>query len=162
MTVLEILLFIVILIVMLVGLAGVILPILPGIPLIAGAGLLYAIITGFEKITLEIILVFASFTAIGLVIDYIANYFSVRKMGGGRAGAIGAVIGAFIGIFIHWLAIIVLPFVLAVVFELLAGKKQKQAIKAGFGSFVGIVFGGLTRFTMGCIMIGIFVWKVLF
>ena len=162
MTILEVLLFIVILIIMLVGLAGVILPILPGIPLIAAAGLLYAIITGFEKITLGIILVFAAFTAIGLIIDYIANYFSVRKMGGGRAGAIGAVIGAFVGIFIHWLAIIILPFLLAVLFELIAGTQYKQVLRSGFGSFVGIVLGGLTRFTIGCIMIGIFVWAVLF
>lgn len=162
MTFLEILLFILSLIIMLVGLAGVILPILPGIPLIAGAGLLYGILTGFEKITLEIILVFAGFTAVGLVIDYITNYFSVRKMGGGRAGAVGAVIGAFVGIFIHWLAIIILPFVLAVLFELLAGKHKKQAIRAGFGSFIGIVLGGLSRFTIGCVMIGIFVWRVLF
>ena len=162
MTVLEILLFVLALLVMIIGLAGVILPILPGIPLIAGAGLLYAIITGFEKITLEIILVFAACTAIGLIIDYVANYFSVRKMGGGRAGAIGAVLGAFIGIFIHWLAIIILPFVLAVLFELIAGKQYAQAVRSGFGSFVGIVLGGLTRFTIGCIMIGIFVWAVLF
>ena len=162
MTFLETLLFVGILIVMLVGLAGVILPVLPGIPLIAGAGLLYAIVTGFEEIDIGIILIFAACTVIGLVIDHIMNYFSVRKMGGGRAGAVGAVIGAFIGIFIHWLAIIILPFVLAVLFELIAGKQYKHAVRSGFGSFVGIVLGGLTRFTIGCVMIGIFVWAVLF
>jgi uncharacterized protein YqgC (DUF456 family) len=158
----EILLFIVILIVMIVGLAGVILPVLPGIPLIFGGVVLYGVLTGFEDITLNLILIFAGLTVFGLFVDYIANYFSVKKMGGGRAGAIGAVIGLIIGIFIGLVWIIILPFAFAVVFELIAGKREGQALKAGTGAFLGFLFGGLTRFIIGCVMIGIFVWRVLF
>ncbi len=158
----EILIFIIALIIMIVGLAGVFLPVLPGIPLIFGGALLYSIITGFEKITLELILIFASLTVFSLIIDYLANYLSVRKMGGGTAGAVGAVIGLLVGIFVGLVGIILLPFVFAVMFELIAGKREGQALKAGLGAFLGLMFGGLLRFVVGCIMIGIFVWKVIF
>ncbi len=162
MTFLEILLFVVVLIIMIIGLAGVILPVLPGIPLIFAAAVLYGILTRFQEINLQLILIFAGMTVFGLVIDYLANYFSVRKMGGGRAGAVGAVIGLLIGIWFGVVWIVVLPFVLAVLFELIAGKEGRQALKAGFGALVGLLFGGLTRFIIGCVMIGLFVWAVVF
>ncbi len=163
MSFLEILIFICVLIIMVVGLAGVILPVLPGIPLIFGAIVLYVVLSGFEKITFDLLLIFAGLTVFGLIVDYLANYFSVKKMGGGRAGAIGAVIGLFIGIFfVGLVGIIILPFVFAVVFELIAGKREGPALKAGLGTFLGLLFGGLMRFIIGCVMIGIFVWKVLF
>ena len=159
---LEIVLFVIVLVIMIIGLAGVILPVLPGIPLIFGAAALYGILTGFEKIDVYLILIFAGMTVFGLVVDYLANYFSVKKMGGGRAGAIGAVIGLMIGIWLGLVWIIILPFLLAVALELLAGKQGRQALHAGFGAFVGLLFGGLTRFVIACIMIGLFVWKVIF
>ncbi len=162
MSILEIVLFIVALIVMIVGLAGVVLPILPGVPLIFAAAALYGILTGFEGISFNLLLIFAGLTVISLVFDYFANYFSVKKMGGGTAGAIGAVIGLLIGIFVHWLAIILFPFLFAVAFELIAGRKGGKALKAGTGAFIGLLFGGLFRFIIGCVMIGIFVWHVLF
>ena len=83
-------------------------------------------------------------------------------MGGGRAGAVGAVIGLLVGIWFGLVWIIVLPFLLAVTFELIAGKQGQQALRAGFGALVGLLFGGLIRFIIGCVMIGIFVWSVLF
>jgi len=162
MSVLEILMFIAALIIMAVGLAGVILPILPGVPLIFTAAALYGILTGFEEISFNLLLIFAGLTVISLVFDYFANYFSVKKMGGGTAGAIGAVIGLLIGIFVHWLAIILFPFLFAVAFELIAGTRGDKALKAGTGAFIGLLFGGLFRFIIGCVMIGIFIWEVLF
>jgi uncharacterized protein YqgC (DUF456 family) len=136
--------------------------VLPGVPLIFGAAVLYGILTGFEKINLNLILIFAGLTIFGLVVDYLAHYFSVKKMGGGRAGAVGAVVGLMVGFFFGLIWIIVLPFVFAIVFELIAGKGGRQALKAGFGTFVGLVFGVLINFIIGCVMIGIFVWAVLF
>jgi len=158
---LAVLLFVIALAIMFVGLAGVILPVLPGVPLIFGAAVFYGILTGFKAIDLTVILVLAGLTAVALIVDYLANYFSVKKMGGTRAGAIGAVIGLMVGIFFGLVWIIVLPFVFAVTLELIAGREADQALKSGIGSFVGLLFGGLTRFVIGCVMIGIFVWKVL-
>lgn len=158
----EIIFFIVALVVMIVGLAGVILPVLPGIPLIFAAAALYGIVTGFSGIGLNMILFLAGLTVFGLIVDYLANYLSVRKMGGGRAGAVGAVIGLMVGVWLGLAWIVILPFVLAVAFELLAGKEGRSAFKAGLGAMVGLLFGGLLRFVIGCVMIGLFVWAVLF
>ncbi|KPK72142.1 hypothetical protein AMJ87_05605 [candidate division WOR_3 bacterium SM23_60] len=158
----EIVLFIVALAIMLVGLAGVILPVLPGIPVIFAGILLYAVVTGFTVITLKLILIFAALAACGLLVDYFSQYFSVKQMGGGRAGAVGAVIGLIIGIILGWIWIVVLPFVFAVVFELIAGRRETQALRAGTGAFLGLLFGGLLRFVIGCVMIGLFVYITLF
>lgn len=158
----EVLLFVVALAIMIVGLAGVILPVLPGIPLIFAAAALYGIVTGFSGIGLNMILFLAGLTVFGLIVDYLANYLSVRKMGGGRAGAVGAVIGLMVGVWLGLAWIVILPFVLAVAFELLAGKEGRSAFKAGLGAMVGLLFGGLLRFVIGCVMIGLFVWAVLF
>ena len=158
----NIIFFILALIIMLIGLAGVFIPVLPGVPIIFAGTAVFGIVTGFKLISFELILLFAAMTVFALLVDYLSNYIAVRKMGGSKAGAIGAVIGLITGIFIHWIAIIILPFLLAVAFELIAGRKGGQALKAGTGAFIGILFGGLLRFIVGCIIIGIFVWTVLF
>jgi hypothetical protein len=162
MNVSDILLFIGVLLIMLIGLAGVFLPVLPGIPLIFGGTLLYGVLTEFEEISVNLVLVFAGITLLSLAIDYLANYFGVKKMGGGRAGAFGAVLGLILGIFVGLWGIVIFPFLFAVFFELLAGKKEIQALKAGTGAFLGLLFGGLIKFILGCIMIGIFIWRVIF
>lgn len=64
--------------------------------------------------------------------------------------------------FFQILMFIIFPFLFAVAFELIAGKKEKQALKAGAGAFLGFLFSFLLKFTMGCAMIGLFVWTVLF
>ncbi|MBN2620530.1 DUF456 family protein, partial [candidate division WOR-3 bacterium] len=70
--------------------------------------------------------------------------------------------GLLIGIFIHWLAIVILPFLLAVFFEIIAGRKAGRALKAGTGAWIGLLVGGVFRFAIGCVMIGLFIWKVVF
>jgi uncharacterized protein YqgC (DUF456 family) len=162
MNVSDILLFIGVLLIMLIGLAGVFLPVLPGIPLIFGGAILYGVLTEFKEITANLLLVFAGLTLLSLAIDYFANYLGVKKMGGGRAGAFGAVLGLLLGIFVGLWGILIFPFLFAVLFELMAGKKDSQALKAGTGAFLGLLFGGLVKFILGCIMIGIFIWRVVF
>jgi len=162
MSFLEILLFIGTLIIMTVGLAGVILPVLPGIPLIFAGALLYGIVTHFKEISVNLVIIFGSLAVISLIADYAANYFCVKKMGGGKAGAIGAVIGMLIGISAGLTGIIIGSFLGAVAGELIAGKKEREALRAGTGAFLGFLLGGLAKFVLGCVMIGIFVRQTLF
>jgi uncharacterized protein YqgC (DUF456 family) len=161
----EIIFFILALIVMLVGIAGVILPVLPGLLLILGAAVVFAILTGFQYIGIKTLIVFAALTAFSLAMDWVAAFLGVRRMGGSKAGMIGALVGMIAGMLIPGVGIfgfIIGAFVGAVVFELMIGKESRAALKAGLGSFIGFLFGGLLRFVVGVAMVGIFLYQVLF
>ena len=67
---------------MLIGLIGIIIPILPGVPLIFGALLIYALITKFQEISINVIIVCAALTAIAIIIDWLSATYGVKKMGG--------------------------------------------------------------------------------
>lgn len=159
----EIILFTVSLIIMFTGLIGVLIPILPDVPLIFAGTFLYAIFTHFETISWNIIIIFILLTGFTFLLDWLATLYGVKKMGASRFGMIGAILGMIIGLFSGSLiGIIIGSFLGAFIFELLAGKTERQAFKAGSGVFVGILLGGLAKFIIGSVMIGIFVWKVLF
>jgi uncharacterized protein YqgC (DUF456 family) len=161
----EILFFILALIIMFVGLIGIVLPILPGLPLIFGAAVFFSVVTGFRYIGAQTIIIFACLTLVGMILDYVATSLGVKKMGGSTVGMIGAFIGMIIGLLILGAGIvgfIIGAFIGAVVCELLIGKESHNALKAGFGSFIGFLAGGVLRFAIGVIMVGIFFYQVLF
>ena len=160
----EILLFIATLLVMLIGLAGVILPILPGIPIIFAAALVYALLTDFAAIGTQTLLIFAILTILALVLDWAAGIIGVKKMGGSRAGMIGAFIGMIVGLILPGVGIvgfIIGAFAGACIMELLVNKDSRTALRAGLGSLLGFLAGSLVKFIIGSIMIGIFIWQVL-
>ncbi|MCP4583048.1 MAG: DUF456 domain-containing protein [candidate division Zixibacteria bacterium] len=161
---LEIALFIITLLVMLVGMVGVILPMLPGVPVIFAAALIYAIITGFEVITGNILIIFGVMTAASFALDWVATAFGVKKMGGSLLGMLGAFLGMIVGLLLPGVGIIgfiIGAFIGAFVFEILIGKKTNEALRAGFGSFIGFLAGGVLKFVIGATMIGIFIYQIL-
>jgi uncharacterized protein YqgC (DUF456 family) len=44
---------------------------------------------------------------------------------------------------------------------MLLGRKFNRALKAGIGSFIGFILGGVIRFAIAAVMIGIFVYNIL-
>jgi len=165
MTWLEIALFSITLLVMLVGLAGIILPIVPGVPIIFAAALIYALITDFAAISGQTIIIFAILTIVSFLLDWLATVIGVKKLGGSYAGMIGAFIGMIIGLLLPGVGIfgfILTAFIGAFAFEWLVSKKAQVAFKAGLGSFIGFIAGGVMRFVIGATMIGVFIWNVLF
>ena len=88
----------------------------------------------------------------------------MKKMGGSYFGILGAFIGMIVGLFIPGVGIfgfIIGAFIGAFIFELLINKESKRALKAGIGSFVGFLVGGVIKFAIGVVMIGMFIWHVL-
>jgi len=165
MTWFEIVIFILALLVMLVGLAGIILPVIPGVPIIFGAAFLYALLTDFATISSQTIIIFAVLTVLSLLLDWLATAVGVKKMGGSYIGMIGAFVGMIVGLLLPGVGIIgfvIGAFVGAFLFEWLISKKAQVALRAGFGSFIGFIAGGLLKFVIGVAMIGLFVWEVLF
>ncbi|HUT97097.1 MAG TPA: DUF456 domain-containing protein [Dehalococcoidales bacterium] len=143
---------------MLVGLVGVFAPILPGIPL-AWLGLfIYAIGTGFERISVTTIIVFAAITALILLLDFLAPILGAKKFQASKYGVLGAFIGLIIGvIFFNIWGVIIGPFLGAFLFEFLAKRKAKGALKAAFGTFIGYVVGALVKVIFICVMAGFFI-----
>jgi uncharacterized protein YqgC (DUF456 family) len=161
----EIVLFVITLVVMLVGLAGVVLPLLPGVPIIFGAALVSALLTGFSSISGQTIIVFAILTVVSLVLDWVASVIGIKRMGGSYAGMIGAFIGMIVGLLLPGVGLVgfvIGAFVGAYAMELLFNKDSRVALRAGLGSFLGFLAGGLMKLVIGIIIIGVFVWQVLF
>jgi uncharacterized protein YqgC (DUF456 family) len=143
---------------MLIGLLGVILPFLPGIP-VAWLGLfIYAIGTGWERISITVIIVFAVLTALSLLFDLIAPILGAKKYKASKWGIIGTSIGLIVGVLIFnvW-GIILGPLLGALIGELIAGKSGEQAFKSALGALVGFIFGSLIKIILIMVMSGFFI-----
>lgn len=137
---------------MILGIIGCILPVLPGV-VFSYAGLLCLHFTSYIDFSWTFLIAWALVVLIVELLDYFVPIWGTKTFGGGKKGAIGSMIGVFLGIFIlpPW-GLILFPFVGAVVGELLDEKEGKQALKAGFGAFVGFVAGTLMQLVVAIIM----------
>ena len=143
---------------MVVGFIGIFAPVLPGIP-IAWLGLfIYAIGTGFERISLTTTIVFAVLTALILLLDFLAPMLGAKKFQASKLGVLGAFIGLIIGVlFLGFWGIILGPFLGAFLFELLARRQPKGAAKAALGTAVGYLAGALVKVIFLFVMAGFFI-----
>ena len=140
----------------LVGFIGSILPVIPGPP-ISWAGLLllkwtaYADdqLTAYEN-TLWILLFFVIMVTI---LDYVVPILGTKKFGGSKRGVWGATLGVVAGLFVGPFGIIIGPFLGAYIGEISTGKREKDALRAAWGSFVGFLLGvGMKLMVCGTIL----------
>ncbi len=157
----EIIYFIIALGVMLFGLIGCILPVIPGIPIIWAAALAYGLLTGFERIGSDYLIIFGILSAISLLLDWLVGIYGAKRLGASRWGLVGAFIGTIAGAVIATLpGLIAGPFIGAVLFELWAGKRSGAALKAGFGTFLGFLAGVVMKIGLGTTMMAVFAYLV--
>lgn len=154
---LTILLAILCSVLMLVGLAGIVLPFIPGVPL-AWLGLfIFAIGTGFERISVTTTVVFFIIMLLTLALDFIAPMLGAKKYRASKWSIIGASFGLLVGIMVFgfW-GIILGPFIGALVGEVIARREWSQAFKSAFGTVIGFLSGILVKIVIVLIMIGFF------
>jgi uncharacterized protein len=140
----------------LVGFIGSILPVIPGPP-ISWAGLLLLNWTAYVdqhgaayKNTLWILLFFVILVTI---LDYVVPIMGTKRYGGSKRGVWGATIGVVAGLFFGPPGIIIGPFLGAYLGEITTGKKERDALRAAWGSFVGFLLGvGLKLMVCGTIL----------
>ena len=147
--VLDIVLIIIGAVCLLLGIAGSILPVLPGPPL-SYVGLLLLHFTDRVQFTPTQLVVWGILVLLTLVADYVLPVLGVKKWNGSNWGNVGCIIGIIVGAFIlpPW-GIILGPFVGAVLGELLfARKKTPEALKAGFGAFIGFMLGTVFKLSV--------------
>lgn len=129
---------------MLIGLIGCIVPGLPGAP-IAYIGLWIAQATEKIHFSWQFLLIWGIVVVIISVLDYVVPAWGTKHYGGTKWGVWGSTIGVFVGLFFGAMGVIFGPLVGAVIGELISGKQLNDALKAGWGSFVGILFGTILK-----------------
>ena len=129
------------------GLVGCVLPLIPGPPL-SYVALLLLQATRFAGFSPEFLIITAVITVIITILDYLLPVWGAKKWGGSRTGAVGALLGLMGGLFFLPIGIIVGPFVGAVAGELLTGRHRDDALRSGFGSFIGFLLGTGMKLTV--------------
>ncbi|MBR0309910.1 MAG: DUF456 domain-containing protein [Paludibacteraceae bacterium] len=129
---------------MLIGIIGCIVPGLPGTP-IAYAGLWIAQATDRVDFSWQLLLTWGIVTVVVSVLDYVVPAWGTKRYGGTKYGVWGSTIGVIIGLFFGAVGVIVGPLIGAVIGELLAGKEVEQALRAGWGSFIGLLCGTILK-----------------
>jgi len=79
--------------------------------------------------------------------------FGAKKWGGSRYGIIGALLGVVAGLFIFPpLGFVIFPFLGAMTGELINGSNTNKAFKAAIGTFIGLIFGTMLKFSISIII----------
>jgi uncharacterized protein YqgC (DUF456 family) len=140
----------------LVGFLGSILPIIPGPP-ISWVGLLLLKWTSYisenQAGYQNVLWIMLFFVILVTILDYVVPILGTKKYGGSKRGVLGATLGVVAGLFFGPLGIILGPFIGAYLGEISTGKKDREALRAAWGSFVGFLLGiGLKLMTCGAIL----------
>lgn len=138
---------------LLIGFIGCVLPGIAGPPFSFLALLLLSIAKKWEPFTPAFLITMAALTVAIQALDYILPAAGAKKYGATKAGFWGAVIGLILGLI--WappLGMILGAFIGAVIGEMSAGKKTREAFKAGWGTFVGFLFGMLLKLILSAVM----------
>ncbi|MCF7952799.1 MAG: DUF456 domain-containing protein [Spirochaetales bacterium] len=142
---LEILLIVLGVLFLIVGFAGCIIPIIPGPP-IAYGGLVLLHLTDSHSFSTSFLIFWAA-AAVGVtILDNFIPLWSTRRYGGSRRAVWGSAIGLLLGMFIFPpFGIIIGPFFGAAIGELSGGLSSREALRSGFGAFMGFLGGVLLK-----------------
>jgi uncharacterized protein YqgC (DUF456 family) len=125
---------------LIVGLIGCIIPGVPGPP-VSWVGMLLLKFTDKYSgaISTEWLAIWAVIVIAVAVADYIFPAMITKRMGGSKAGALGAIIGTFAGLFCLPWGVLLGPFFGALTGEFIHGAKGGQALKSALASFLGFL-----------------------
>ena len=138
----------------LLALAGMILPVLPGTLLAFLGVLIHQVWVGDASVGWGFVGLAAGLVVLSMVVDYLATLWGARRFGASWQGAIGALVGGIVGaVFFSLPGIILGPIVGAIVFEYIQQRNAAQALRAGWGTFLGglIAFAAKLACTIGVI-----------
>jgi uncharacterized protein YqgC (DUF456 family) len=157
---------------LLIGLLGSVLPVLPGVPL-SYLGLWLLHWTERASFSWQFLTVWAVIVVVIQVLDYFIPAWGTKKFGGTKWGVWGSTIGLLLGFVLGPLGIVIGPFVGAVVGELLYFNQHPEvvgatpqtpfnrALRAGFGSFIGLLAGTIVKIVCCGMMIYYFVKELI-
>ena len=138
------------------GVAGAVLPGLPGVPLVYAGLLVAAWADDFQRVGWVVLVLLGMLTALSFVIDLLAVSLGAKRVGATRLAVIGAALGTFAGLLFGLPGLVLGPFLGAVIGELLSHGRAGQAGRAGFATWIGLLFGTLAKLALVFTMLGVF------
>jgi uncharacterized protein YqgC (DUF456 family) len=145
-------------------LLGVVLTFVPFVPatlVILLAAFLHEILVGFRELSLGSWFLLGVLALLAMVLDNLAALLGARRYGAGRAGLWGAFLGGLLGLFLGVFGVLFLPFLLAWLFEYLSGRKPEEALRAAWGTLVGLM-GGVVAKVLVHLAMGLLVVRAIF
>lgn len=145
-------------------LLGVLLTFVPFVPatlVILLAAFLHEILVGFRELSLGSWFLLGLLALLAMVLDNLAALLGARRYGAGRAGLWGAFLGGLLGLFLGVFGVLFLPFLLAWLFEYLSGRKPEEALRAAWGTLVGLM-GGVVAKVLVHLAMGLLVVRAIF
>ena len=168
---------------LLLGIIGCVAPVLPGVPL-SYVGLLLLHFTDRVQFSWPFLTIWAVIVAVIQLLDYFIPAWGTKKFGGSKYGVWGSTIGLVVGLFMGPWGIIIGPFLGAVVGELIYFNRHPQttlneteqslnnveqkknsnlnrALRAGLGSFIGLLTGTILKLICCGMMVFYFVKELI-
>ena len=144
------------------GIVGCIVPLIPGPPLSYSGFLLFQLSSYGDNSALTIILL-----GLGTLFITFADFFSPAigaKFGGSsKLGKIGSVVGLIIGLFLlnPITALLLGPYIGALVGELISGTDFKPALKSAFAALIGTITGILVKLLLSITILVFFIIELI-
>ncbi|OZU89008.1 hypothetical protein CIL03_08300 [Virgibacillus indicus] len=159
---LDIVIWIVIIALFILSFAGIIFPIIPSVLVLWVGFILYHFIISSNELNVFFWIIMIVFTVILIIADIIANSYFVKKFGGSKWGERGAAIAVIVGSFIiPPFGILIVPFAVVFIIEMLQKKTVKDAFRASIGSLIGFLGGAFAKVVIQIVMIAWFFVVVL-
>ncbi|MGI5880452.1 MAG: DUF456 domain-containing protein [Syntrophomonadaceae bacterium] len=147
--------------VIILGIAGTILPMIPGIPLVFMAILVYGWLGHFTVITGKYLIIIGILTLLSIIFSYLSTVMGAKYFGSGRLGLWGALIGTFAGLLLFPpIGLLIGPFAGAFIGEYMSVQDTQKAVKAAFGSLLGLFTGVVFNLAIGIYMLVTFLMNV--
>jgi uncharacterized protein YqgC (DUF456 family) len=138
------------------GLAGSVLPALPGVPLVFAGLVVGAWADDFQRVTWLTLTLLGILTIASFAIDLAATALGAKRVGATKLAVVGAMLGTLGGAFLGIPGLILGPFAGAVAGEMLSHGRMQQATRAGFATWMGLIFGTLAKLALVFAMLGVF------
>lgn len=152
-------LFFIAVLVALAGIVGCLLPVLPGPALSFVALLIVELAKNGEAFSTTFLVIMGAAAVLMTVLDYVVSMAGAKKYGASKFGLWGSVIGMLIGlVFFPPLGIFVGALLGAIAGEVVTGKKAKEALRVGWGVFIGNLTGIVLKLAYCLTALAVCIW----
>ncbi len=139
------------------GLVGIVLPVLPSVALVWVGVALYHFFISSQALSWITWATMVFLTLVILIVDQLSNVVVAKRYGASKISILASLVGAFIGLFVFPpFGVVLVPFFLVFILELLQNRPLDKALDIAFGTIVAFIGSTFAKGLMQLIMMGAF------